>query len=81
MKLAGLAPVAVDDDLAALREGLDDPSEKHVGALPRAVDGEVPQDDHVEPELGPVDVRELLARELRHPVGRPRRGEVVSGVG
>src|SRR5207247_9172291 len=58
-----------------VEERLEDAREGHVRALPRPVDREVPQRDHIETEATRVRVREVLAGQLRHPVRGDRRSE------
>ncbi len=66
------SPSPKSSNVVAGRERVDDPRERHVGPLPRAERVEVAQHDAVEPELAPVRSGEVLAGELRDPVGRER---------
>src|SRR5439155_15893100 len=68
----GLRAVAEELEPAACGERRGDPRERHVGALARTERVEVAQDDALEPELAPVGVGEMLARELADPVRRER---------
>src|SRR4029450_7193688 len=70
---AGLVAVAVELEPPTLGEGGRDPGEGHVRPLPRAEGLEVPQHDRVESEASRVRAHQVLAGELRDPVGRERR--------
>ncbi len=73
-EVAHLASIAEDAKRLAEEDGANEGRERHLRPLTRAVGGEVAQRDGRKPVHTPVDVDELLARGLRHPVGR-HRGE------
>jgi hypothetical protein len=67
-EVAGLRAVAVERERRAGEERLAEPPHRHVRALARPEDGEVAQPDRRQP-VRAVDLREVLARMLRHAVG------------
>ena len=69
---AALLAVAEERERTPLEQRLDDARERHVRPLPGPVGVEVAEDDRVEPEARRGRAREVLAGELRDPVGRER---------
>src|SRR3990172_3298382 len=67
-----LRPVAEELEGAVLGQRRHHARERHVGALSRSGDREVPERDDAEAELLPVRLGEVLACELRDPIRRKR---------
>ena len=57
--------------------GLEDAVDRHVGALPGSVDGEVAEGDGAEAPVGRVEAAQVLAGQLGDTVRRVRAGQVV----
>ena len=71
-EIAGLEAVAELDQGPAVEDGREKPVKAHVGALTRAVNGEVAQRYRRHAEVHVIQVAELLGREFRHAVRRHR---------